>query len=108
MITETETPSGSAIFALFARLKTLVPSCQLTDDQLLAIVNNQNSSPKQKLLAAIFDFIGITSVNTLLEQRKSEKRLEMKRNLPMYDRKQNDFAFDGVFSVHVAKELDVS
>lgn len=107
MISSSSSPAGSAIYAIFTRLRAVL-NLQMTDEQLVNLANNQNqtaSIAKQKIIALLFQENGNNAIQNLLEIRKSEKREEVRKNFSPHERKRSDSSFENSFSAAVCKEL---
>ncbi|KAL5032953.1 hypothetical protein BDV3_001472 [Batrachochytrium dendrobatidis] len=100
---------GSSSYAVFRKLRSLVPECASLSDTELVKVASQTSDEmmlaKQKVLAFTFQSLGIESVRHLLETRKLERRQYIKSNLTESERKAKEDVFRAVFNQLVSKEL---
>lgn len=108
MMMDASQPSPSSVFSLFSRLISLPPCSNLTPDQLLTLVNDEKSHPKQKLLVVLFEYVGISSVGMVMEERKRDMKEEVRTNVSIAERKRRGLVFDAVFSGVVVRELNVS
>ncbi|KAI8910988.1 hypothetical protein EDD86DRAFT_265225 [Gorgonomyces haynaldii] len=91
---------------LFTRLRSVVPDCsRLSDIELSALVNSKEQShAKQKLLAIVFNRLGDTDIEQLLEQRRQEKRNEIRMNKTSQEKIKALNDFDRLFSQVVVEK----
>ncbi|KAJ1339897.1 hypothetical protein BSLG_005432 [Batrachochytrium salamandrivorans] len=100
---------GASSFAIFRKLRLLVPECVSLSDMELTKVTSQTTPEiilaKQKILAFAFQSLGIDSVRHLLESRKQDKRQDIKSNINDVDRQMKEDIFRTIFTQLITQEL---
>ncbi|KAJ3408845.1 hypothetical protein CcCBS67573_g01390 [Chytriomyces confervae] len=99
------------VYELAARLRHVVSEFrEVSDEMFVEVVSGGSAAAavrgRQRILATLMERMGADGIAKLIDARKAELRLEIKRNLSAEEKRANEHSFNALFAKICVRDLD--